>query len=151
MITTGRVAVAAFAAAEMNFVAVAPARRSRNGRRDTDRVDLSDDITVLISSNPSASTVPAWPSAPSGSAIGPAEQLIAAAKAEHAAAAADMRLDIDVPALRAQEGEVADRRFRAGQDDDVGLRRDRFAGTNEDEIDARLHAERIEIVEIGDA
>ena len=78
------------------------------------------------------------------------EHLIAAAEAEHMAAAAVMREQIDVPALRAQEGEIAAGRLRAGDDDELGIAGDRFARTHHHEIDARLELQRIEIVEIGD-
>ena len=57
----------------------------------------------------------------------PAQQLIAAAEAEHMAAAADVGLDVDVPTLRANKGEIADRRLGTRQDDDAGGCRDRFA------------------------
>ena len=41
--------------------------------------------------------------------------------------------------------------FAAGQDDQVGIARERLARADEDEVDVRLDAQRIEIVEIGDA
>ena len=56
-----------------------------------------------------------------------AEHLIAAAEPEHMTAAADVRLDVDVPALRAQKGEIADGGFATGQDDDVGVGRNGLA------------------------
>ena len=67
------------------------------------------------------------------------------------AAVADMRLDVDVPALRAQEGEIADGGFGAWQDDDVRVRGDGLARPHEYQLHTRLHAKRIEVVEIGDA
>ena len=79
-----------------------------------------------------------------------AEHLIAAAEPEHMTAAPDMRGEIDVPALRAQEVEIAARRFRAGHDHEVGIARDRLARPHHGEIDAGLQLQRIEIVEIGD-
>ena len=76
--------------------------------------------------------MPAGPSTPSRIGDGLAEHLIAAAQPEHVAAAAHMRLDVDVPALRAQEREIADGGFRAGQDDEIGVARDRLARPHED-------------------
>ena len=111
---------------------------------------LSAVICVATSSRPSPSTLPpGLDTERIGEAA--AEHLVAAAQAEHVAAAARMRLDVDVPTLLAQEREVADGRFRARQDDDIGVARDRLSGTDELEPHARLHAERIEIVEIRDA
>ena len=66
---------------------------------------------------------------------GLAEHLVAAAQAEHMAAAANMRQDVDVPALRAQEGEIADGGFAAGQNDDVGIGGNWLARPDEDELD----------------
>ncbi len=66
------------------------------------------------------------------------------------AAAAMMREQIDVPALRAQKIEIATGRFRAGDDHQIGIAGNRFARTHHHEIDARFELERIEIVEIGD-
>ena len=57
---------------------------------------------------------------------------------------------VDVPALRAEMREVGDRRLAAGQDDEIADRQ-RLARTHEDEPHVRLHAQRIEVVEIGDA
>src|SRR5690606_16667139 len=42
----------------------------------------------------------------------PPEHLVAAAQTEHAPATPVMRTDVDVPALRAQEGEIGHGRFR---------------------------------------
>ena len=117
----------------------------------TSVVDLSALMTVVISSRPRPSTVPARPSTPSGSAMVSAKHLIAAAEPEHVAAAANMRLDVDVPALRAQKDEIADGGFAAGKNDDFGLGGNRLARPDEDQLDVGLHAQRIEIVEIGDA
>ena len=66
------------------------------------------------------------------------------------AAAAVMRQEIDVPALRAQKGEIAARGFRAGDDDEAHVAGNGFARPHHHEIDAGLELERIEIVEIGD-
>ena len=87
---------------------------------------------------------------PIGIGDAPPEHLVAAAQAEHMAAAAMMRQEIDLPALRAQEREVAAGRFRAGQDDEFCITRDGFARTHHHEIDTGLELQRIEVVEIGD-
>jgi hypothetical protein len=58
---------------------------------------------------------------PSGSATDPAEHLVPAANAQHMAAAPDMGRQVDVPALRPQEGQVPPRRFRPRQDHQVGI------------------------------
>src|SRR5262249_5135587 len=47
------------------------------------------------------------------------EHLVAGAEPKDAAAAADMRQDIDVPAGRSQRREIGERRLRAGQDDEI--------------------------------
>ena len=62
-----------------------------------------------------------------------------------------MRLQVDVPAGRAQGREVGDGRLRARQDDQRGVAGDRLAGPEEDEIDALFQPQRIEVVEVGDA
>ena len=41
--------------------------------------------------------------------------------------------------------------FEPGQDDEIGVAGDRLPGPDEHELDVGLEAERIEIVEIGDA
>src|SRR6185437_12030737 len=79
-----------------------------------------------------------------------AEHLIAAAQTEHAAAAAKMGNDIDVEARVTQRREIGDGRLRTGQDDEVGVARQRCARLHFDEIDRRLRIERVEIVEICD-
>ena len=144
-------AVGAFAAAEMDFVALDGGRPSRNALPVTSVVDLSALITVSTSSRPRPSTV-------AGAALdavrigdGLAQHLIAAAEAQHVAAAADMRVDVDVPALRPQKGEIADGRFGAGKNDEVGIRPESARPAGRRQFDAGLEAQRIEIVEIGDA
>ena len=62
-----------------------------------------------------------------------------------------MRLDIDVPALITQHGEVGNGGFGAGQQDQVGLGGDRAAGLDNVDGDVRLGGQRVEVVEIGDA
>src|SRR3546814_3552412 len=68
-----------------------------------------------------------------GIADAAAEHLIAAAESEHAPAAAQVRSEVDVPALLAQEGEVGQRRLGAGQDDEIGIAGQRTPGP--DKID----------------
>src|SRR5271169_7149045 len=65
-------------------------------------------------------------------------------------ASAMMCEQVDIPALRAQEIEIAASRFRTGKDDKCGIPRDRLAGRDHDEIDVRLELQWIEIVEIRD-
>jgi len=50
-----------------------------------------------------------------------------------------------------KKGEIADGGFAAGQNDDVGIGRNGFTRSDENQLDAGLHAQWIEIVEIGDA
>src|SRR6185312_2442628 len=78
------------------------------------------------------------------------EHLIAAAEPKHMAAASDMGEEVDVPALLAQEVEVAAGGFRTGNDHERGIAGDRFARPHHHEVDVRFEFERIEIVEIGD-
>ena len=79
-----------------------------------------------------------------------AEHLIAGADAEHAPAAAYVRLQVDVPALRAEELEVGDRRLAAGQDDEVRIERQRPTRRDEFELHLRLEPQRVEVVEVRD-
>ena len=110
------------------------------------------DSTVSTSSRPSPSTVRGGPSMPSGSAIRLPEHLIAAAEAEHATAAADVGCDVDVPAFGAQTPQIGDRRLRAGQDDEIGVAAAAPARARSDSRSTPGSvAQRIEIVEIGDA
>ncbi len=80
-----------------------------------------------------------------------AKHLIAAAQAEHAPATPHMGGQIDVPPLRPEESQIGDGRFRAGQDDEIGIRRQRLAGRHQPEIDLGLLRQGIEIIEIRDA
>ena len=80
------------------------------------------------------------------------EHLIAAADAEHVAAAPAMSFDVDVPAGLAQRGEVGDGRLGAGQDDEVGVVPGSGSpGRRKIEFHAGLERERVEVVEVGDA
>ena len=78
------------------------------------------------------------------------QHLITAAEAEHMSAAAMVRQDIDVPALRAQEGEIAAGRLGAGKDDKRSVARNRLARRHHHKVHVALELERIEIVEIRD-
>ena len=81
----------------------------------------------------------------------PPQHLVAAAQPQHMPAAPDVGGDIDIPALPAQEFQIGDGRFRAGQDDEAGIARDGLARLHHDELDAGFELQRVEIVEIGDA
>ena len=61
-----------------------------------------------------------------------------------------MREKIDVPPFASQEFEIGDRRLRARKNDKRGVARQRLPRPDHDQLDRRLHAQRIEIVEIGD-
>ena len=78
------------------------------------------------------------------------QHLIATAEPQHMAAAADMCVEIDVPALLAQEIEIPAGRFRTGQDDEHCVARNGFARSHHHQVDIGFELERIEIVEIGD-
>jgi hypothetical protein len=80
-----------------------------------------------------------------------AKHLVSAANPQHRAAAPVMGEDVDVPALRAQERHVGNRRFRSRQHDQRGMGGDRRAGRNHRHLHLRLLPQGIEIVEIGDA
>ena len=62
-----------------------------------------------------------------------------------------MREEVDVPPFASQEFEIADRRLRAGKNDKRGVPRQRLPRSDHDQLNARLRAKRIEVVEIGDA
>ena len=79
--------------------------------------------------------MPGGPSMPSGSAIVAAEHLVAAAEAEHGAAAAEVRDDVDVEAGVAQRGEIGDGGLGAGQDDERGVAGQCGARADAHEID----------------
>ncbi len=80
-----------------------------------------------------------------------AKHLVAAADAQHLPAAPHMRLQVDVPAVRAQGGEIGDGRLRARQDHQRRVAGDRLARPHEHQVDPRLQPQRIEVVEVGDA
>ena len=61
-----------------------------------------------------------------------------------------MRGDVDVKADGAQRREIGDGRFRARQDHEVGVARQRRSRPQPDQIDRRLGLQRVEVVEIGD-
>ena len=79
------------------------------------------------------------------------QHLVTAAQAKHQPAAPDMGLDIDIPAIMAECRQIGDGRFRAGHDDEAGIRRDGFSWLDEDYRNARFQPQRVQIVEIGDA
>jgi hypothetical protein len=79
-----------------------------------------------------------------------AQHLITAANPEHVTAAAAVREDVDIPAFAAQRGEIGERRFRSRQDDERRIARQRVTRPHENQLDAGLGAQRVEIVEIGD-
>ncbi len=81
---------------------------------------------------------------------GSAEHLIAAAKTDYGPAAAQVRHDIDIESGFPERREVRDRRLRSRQDHEVGIARQRRAGSHPDEFDGRLCLKRIKVVEIGD-
>src|ERR1700730_2077370 len=76
-----------------------------------------------------------------------AEHLITAAKAEHMAAAPQMRKKIDVPALAPESLKTGDRCFRAGQNDKRRPGGQGLAAPYHHKPDLALQLERIEIVE----
>ena len=94
---------------------------------------------------------PDGPRSPSGSAIAQPEHLEAAAEAKDTASAPAMREDVGVPALLAHRFKVGDRRLRAGDEDQVAIARNRSPGLDDQYIDVRLGAKRVEVVEVGDA
>ncbi len=78
------------------------------------------------------------------------QHLVSAAQSEDPRTGARLGLNVDVPTLRAQHRQVAERGFRAGQDDRIRVHRDGFAWRNERDGHAGLRAQRIEVVEIRD-
>ena len=62
-----------------------------------------------------------------------------------------MGSDVNVPALVAHKREVGERRLGPGQQDKVGIAWQRFARAHHDDGDFRFGAQRIEVIEIGDA
>ena len=96
-------------------------------------------------------SAPGGPSMPSGSRDLPAQHLVAAAEAEEPAAAAQVRADVDVPALRPHHGKVGEGRLGAGQDHQVGIARQGLAARHEVDRHVGLGDQRVEVVEVGDA
>ena len=115
------------------------------------RTVFSGSITVSMSSRPSPSVSVTLALDAMGIAHDAAEHLVAAADAHDMAAAPAMGGEVAVPAVAAEVDEVGDGRFRAGNDDQPGILRQRPARRDEDDLDLRLGLQRIEIVEIGDA
>ena len=61
-----------------------------------------------------------------------------------------MGLQVNIPSLLEEEGEIANCGFRSRQDHHIGIARKRLAGRHEPDLHVRLLGEGIEIVEIGD-
>ena len=80
----------------------------------------------------------------------PAKQLKAAAKAEHAFAATDMRLDVDVPAFGEERHHIGARRFRAGEDDQLRIGGQGRPVPDHHQRDVGLGGERIEVFPDGE-
>ena len=66
-------------------------------------------------------------------------------------AAANMGLNVDVPALRPQKGEIADGGFAARQDHHIGVAGYGLARPHEHQFNAGLQPQGIQIIKIGDA
>src|SRR3546814_17251690 len=79
------------------------------------------------------------------------QHLISAADAEDRPAPPHMGGDVDVPTLRAQELQIGNGRFSAGQDYERSAGRDRLSWGNHGEPHGWLLRQRVEIVEIGNA
>ena len=79
-----------------------------------------------------------------------AEHLVAAADPENMSAASVVGFQINVPALRAEERQITDRRFRSRQQDKIGVGGQRIARMDQRQGDALLLAQRIKVIEIGD-
>ena len=80
-----------------------------------------------------------------------AEHLVAAAKAKHAAAPSDMGLEVNVPTLCPQSGEVSHGGFGAGNDDQARIAGNRLVSPQEADRNTGFQAQGIEIIEIGNA
>ena len=78
------------------------------------------------------------------------QHLIPATQPHHHAAAPQMRGKVDVPALRAEKGQIGYGGFRARKQHHVGIQRDHVACFDQNDIHIRLAGKRIKIVEIGD-
>src|ERR1700754_3643541 len=133
-------AISALAAAEVNFVSPdgSAGRMVRAGNERCRLVVAHDggDIEQAEALDGAGTAVEAI-----GVSDGSAEHLVPAAQPEHVAAAANMRVDVDIPALPAQKSQIANRGVAAGKNDDFRLGGDRLSGPHEDQLDARLHAE----------
>src|ERR1700730_2943099 len=113
-------AVQAFAAAEMYFIAFDGGAGGA--------IDTADQRGGFVAAHGRRDIEQSQPVDRPGAAVDAirignslAEHLIAAAEPENTATAADMGLDVDVPALCAQEGEIGDGGFAAGQDNNLGI------------------------------
>src|SRR5438876_11574470 len=58
--------------------------------------------------------------------------------------------NVDIPTLLSQEHEVGNRRLRSGKQNEDCIRRYRLPRLDQADRNSRLHAQRVEIVEIGD-
>src|SRR5207248_9335837 len=74
-----------------------------------------------------------------------AEHLISAAQPKYGATPPHMRAKINVPAFAAKRRQIGDRRFRAGNDDELGVARDRVPRLNDGERHLRVEFQGIEI------
>ena len=79
------------------------------------------------------------------------QHLVAATDPQDPAPPPHMGRQIHVPALRAQERQIAARRFRAGNDDQIHVARQRLSGADHGQPRARLCPKRVQVVEIRDA
>ena len=79
-----------------------------------------------------------------------AQHLIAAADSQNLTAASDMGHQINVPALPTQEGKIAAGRFRAGQDDQIGVAGQRFARMDHADRDAGGLFQWVQVIKVGD-
>lgn len=80
-----------------------------------------------------------------------AQHLIAAAQAQHRAAAPVMRENVDVPALGPERGQIGDRRLGTRKHDQRRFRRNRLTWRNHPQLDTGLELQWVEVVEIGNA
>ena len=62
-----------------------------------------------------------------------------------------MRFEVDIPPGRPQIAEVGNGRLRAGQNNEIDAGGNGRARTDELEVNGWLHAQRIEVIEVGDA
>ena len=136
----------------MDLVASDRLRRFRCAGRVTGRVVLSPPSIVSTASSPSPATVPR----PALDALGVGDRS-ARASGSRRKGRAPRRRDGDArrcrcpsPALP-ERLEVGDRRLRAGDEDQVAIARNCLARLDDHDLDIGLGAERVEVVEIGDA